>query len=169
MKRNYKSLLSIALVLVLVAITSLTFAYWDQLTGDGGGTVQIGEGKRIEVSAVVPVEEGRLIPADAVKGNNDKTSLTVSYNVSVTEFINGYDLDVIVNVTNDDTNVFKTTTTKTKTTDGYTVNIKFEFAKYAKSGVEGKDEITLAEYEKFANNPLAYTVDFEYLNTTVTP
>lgn len=103
MKRNYKSLLSIALVLLLVAVTSLTFAYWDQLTGEGTGSIDLGEGKTVTVSQEITAGEGKtLIPADALQGANDVTEIKYTYNVNIDQALDPNALDdyeLVVNLT----------------------------------------------------------------------
>ena len=153
MKKNYKSLLSIALVLLLVAITSLTFAYWDQLTGSKDGTVNIGEGKRVTITETLPVDaDETLVPNGVVKGTNDVYSITVKYNVAVTELVNGYHLDVTVATGNE--LLVATPTIGAFNNEVAEVVIVFTLDMPANE----------TEYNAVANQALSYTVTFDYNN-----
>lgn len=153
MKRNYKSLLSIALVLLLVAITSLTFAYWDELTGSKQGTIDIGEGKRVTITETLKVPESKkLIPATAlVVGDNDVQSITVKYNVAVTELVTGYHLDVTVTTGHELLIASKTISAFT----GKVAEVTIVFT------LQEPDATT---YAAVANKTLSYTVNFDYNN-----
>ncbi|MCK9471403.1 MAG: hypothetical protein WC006_06070 [Bacilli bacterium] len=88
MKKNYKSLLSIALVLLLVAVTALTFAYWDQLTGSSNGEITLGEGQTVTVSGSA-ISTKKLIPTSAVLGEGDTREIEVTYTVTLKKFNSG--------------------------------------------------------------------------------
>lgn len=93
MKRNYKSLLSIALVLLLVAITSLTFAFWDQLTESKSGSIDLGQGKTITVEDNLAAT-GNLVPTDVAMAAGDVDFIDVKYDVTVSAFDPTYELVV---------------------------------------------------------------------------
>lgn len=153
MKRNYKSLLSIALVLLLVAITSLTFAFWDQLTGSEEGTVNIGEGKRVTITETLAVDANqRLVPSGVVMGTSDVNSITVKYNVAVTELVTGYHLDV--SVTTGHALLIANTTIGEFVNEVAEVTIVFTLGMPADS----------TTYGQVANQPLTYTINFDYNN-----
>jgi len=81
MKR--RNLLSIALLLLLVAVTTLTFAYWDQLTANDDKDIEIGEGQTIVVNGVVD-SELKLIPTTAVLDPlTDVYEITVTYTITL--------------------------------------------------------------------------------------
>lgn len=82
-----KTLLSIALLLLLVLVTGASFAYWDQLQKtEADQTVALGEGSTVVVNAVATPEEGKkLVPANVMMGPNDVTSVTLTYNVHLTK------------------------------------------------------------------------------------
>lgn len=151
MKRNYKSLLSVALVLLLVTLATLTFAFWDQLTGNADGKVQIGEGKKITITETLS-PEGRLIPNGAAKGANDVYEVEVKYEVELTEFVEGFELVV----------------------EGATahelVNLEINHGQFTENTltVEVVATFTLdepaneAEYMEVAGKAITYSLTFEY-------
>lgn len=151
MKR--KNLLSIALVLLLVAITSLTFAYWDDLTGSKGGNVQVGEGKRITITDVVPTANQRLIPDGALKANEDDVyKISIQYKVEVTELVDNYELVVTATTTNGLVNVNVINPGFTKAKEQITVTLEFTLTM--------PDD--KAEYDSVAGKQVGYTVNFDY-------
>lgn len=97
-ERSFKKYLSIALVLLLLAVTSLTVAYWDDLTKSTSGTdeIEIGTRKTLTVTGSVDFGEKKLIPEGAAKGENDVYSLTTTYTVVVNEELEDYKLHVSV-------------------------------------------------------------------------
>ncbi len=82
-----KNLLSIALVLLLVAISTLTIAFWDQLTGSKSNTITVGVGKSVTITETVnPNTAGQvLIPEGALQGEKDVYFIKYSYVVEVNE------------------------------------------------------------------------------------
>lgn len=157
MKKNYKSLLSIALVLLLVAITSLTFAYWDQLTGEKDGGIDIGKGKSITISETVPTEE-KLIPSGALKATGETYLIEVTYEVSIPEYNENFKFQVEA-TTNDpllnvDVEFEQFSETKTQT-----VTLKFTLTE------PGNLEAYNALQTKAATG-LTYDVTFTYVYTT---
>lgn len=150
MKR--RNLLSIALVLLLLAVTALTFAYWDELTGNKDGTINIGEGKRIEITETLEApERKKLIPTGKIKGVNDVYKIEVKYNVSVTEVLTGFKLNVEVTEKHD------------------LLNADVIIGEFSEEGVaEVTITFTLNEpkdktaYDAIINQKLNYTVNFEY-------
>lgn len=57
MKRNYKSLLSVALVLLLVTLATLTFAFWDQLTGNADGKFKLVKVRKLQLQKLLVQKE----------------------------------------------------------------------------------------------------------------
>lgn len=98
MKR--KNILSIALVLLLIAITTLTFAYWDELFGEKENNFTIGEGKTITITETLNNSSGvTLIPSEALQGVNDVYEINFTYKVTVDQTLaanalNGYNFIV---------------------------------------------------------------------------
>ena len=154
MKKNYKSLLSIALVLLLVAVTALTFAYWDQLTQEDNGSINVGQGKRVTITETLPVDEDkRLVPADVVMGTNDVDSITVKYNVHITEFVGGYDLDITVTPSHE---LLKPDVTLGAFDENNVAEVTIVFTLEMPNSE--------AKYNEVANQALTYTVVFDYNN-----
>lgn len=98
MKKNLKSVLSIALVLLLIAVTGLTFAYWDRLTETKDNTIAVGQGKAIEVEVAVEATGGQLIPKGNVLGVGEVDEVVYKYNVRLDQEVQ-YPLNLFVDVT----------------------------------------------------------------------
>lgn len=98
MKKNLKSVLSIALVLLLIAVTGLTFAYWDRLTETKDNTIAVGQGKAIEVEVAVEATGGKLIPKGNVLGVGEVDEVVYKYNVRLDQEVQ-YPLNLFVDVT----------------------------------------------------------------------
>ncbi|MCK9471404.1 MAG: hypothetical protein WC006_06065 [Bacilli bacterium] len=81
MKLRTKNLLSVALIIMLIAITGLTYAYWDGLSNDAGSTIEIGVGSKITVEEKVYSEDGNLIPVGAILGTNEIEQVVKEYDV----------------------------------------------------------------------------------------
>lgn len=154
MKKNYKSLLSIALVLLLVAVTALTFAYWDQLTQEDNISINVGQGKRVTITETLQVDEDeRLVPVGVVMGTNDVDSITVKYNVHITEFVDGYDLDITVTPIHD---LLVPVVTLGEFDENNEAEVTITFTLEMPNNE--------AEYNAVANKTLTYTVKFDYNN-----
>ena len=98
MKKNLKSVLSIALVLLLIAVTGLTFAYWDRLTEKKDNTIAVGQGKAIEVEVAVEATGGQLIPKGNVLGVGEVDEVVYKYYVRLDQEVQ-YPLNLFVDVT----------------------------------------------------------------------
>jgi len=81
LKLRTKNLLSVALIIMLIAITGLTYAYWDGLSNDAGSTIEIGVGSKITVEEKVYSEDGNLIPVGAILGTNEIEQVVKEYDV----------------------------------------------------------------------------------------
>jgi len=66
---------------MLIAITGLTYAYWDGLSNDAGSTIEIGVGSKITVEEKVYSEDGNLIPVGAILGTNEIEQVVKEYDV----------------------------------------------------------------------------------------
>ena len=159
MKKNYKSLLSIALVLLLVAITSLTFAYWDQLTDTKDGGIDIGQGKSITIiSETVPTTK-KLIPSGALKASDETYLIEVTYEVSIPEFNSNFEFQVEAN-TNETLLVVDVEFVQfSETVKTQTVTLKFTLT-------EPTDQAAYDALQTKALAGLTYDVTFTYVNTT---
>lgn len=98
MKKNY---LVFVLVFLMIAVTGLSFAYWDSLSNSDSQTVDIGVGAEVTVSG--SIETGNLVPEGVLMGNGDVTSLTSTYTVVINKAPAApYNLEVeITTVTNE--------------------------------------------------------------------
>lgn len=150
--KKVRNLLSITLVLLLVTITSITFAYWDFLTSNKGGNIDLGEGKTITLTDN-QLAVGNLIPAGKAKTSEDVYFIDVKYDVNVSHFVEGFELVVTPQTSNEllvatvlsyeqfsESNLTKTVTIR------FTLN-------------EPVDE---QSYEALQANALSYSVNFAY-------
>lgn len=171
MKRNYRGILSIALVLLLVAITALTFAYWDDLTGGGNGTINIGEGKTVVVGKTVEVEENKtLIPLGALQGVNDVYEVVEEFDVNIDAelaegALAGYNFnvkvtDIELNGNANDVVVVKLVVNG-EAYDAVDVSVDALQANEVKVLVS-INEPTEAEYESVKQGKITYKIEFSY-------
>ena len=95
-KKKLKISIIISLVILMLGLTYTSFAFWDQLTKSDDITVNIGEGKKIDVSFVMAPEEGKtLIPVGAVLGPDDVSEVNVKIKVVLdNEVVNPLKLEV---------------------------------------------------------------------------
>jgi len=79
-----KKLITIVAILLLLGISSLSYSYWDSLQVKENVDLSIGKGTTLLVSVTENIPEGKsLIPADALQGVNDITSVTIKYSVKL--------------------------------------------------------------------------------------
>jgi hypothetical protein len=101
MKRNY---LIFGLVFLLIAVTGLSFAYWDTLMDTKSNTVVIGEGATVTATENVNSETYQLVPNGVMMGSGDVTSRTFTYNVVMSKVpANPYNLEVDVTAVTNET------------------------------------------------------------------
>lgn len=83
LKKN-KNLLSILFVILMIALTGVTFAYWDSLSDIDGVNLQISNGAKLTIKDSVNSDDGKsLIPIGAILGENDVDIITKVYNLSL--------------------------------------------------------------------------------------
>lgn len=153
MKKNYKNLLSIALVLLLVAVTSLTFAYWDQLTADKDGEITLGVGKTITIENN-QLPEGNLVPHGSVTVNGDVNEIVVKYNVTASHYLSENTFTVEV-TTNDPLLEAEVDTYGQFESGDLAKEITIRFTLTAPTDK--------AAYDALQEKELTYTVTFKYL------
>lgn len=101
MNKKSNILLSIALIIALIAITSLSFAYWDNLTKAQTYQVTMGEGTKVLTEAVATAPEGkRLVPRGSSVGIDEVEKVTLEYNVRLSKKIVGSGLKLLVSASN---------------------------------------------------------------------
>jgi len=171
MKKNYKSLLTIALVLLLVAVTALTFAYWDQLTGSEDSTIDLGEGKTVTVTEELSQEVNtKLIPAGALQGENDVYEINYEYTVNIDQelaedALYGYNLVVTLVSLDDETgliNIEIDGTTFTSETAEPSVSLTVERFNTVEVKVTLTEPGTEAEYNALqAQGQITFELKFE--------
>lgn len=106
-ERNYKKYLSIVLILLLIGITSLTFALWHKYSHDEGGDINIGDRNSITVVSEVPMTAGKLIPVGAELKDGDVYALEAEYKVTVEKFVEEYEFVVTAVILNDSTGILE--------------------------------------------------------------
>ena len=101
MNKKSNILLSIALIITLISITSISFAYWDNLSKAKNYQVTMGEGARVLTEAVATAPEGkRLVPRGCSVGIDEVDKVTLEYNVRLSKKILGPGLKLLVSASN---------------------------------------------------------------------
>ncbi|HHW99873.1 MAG TPA: hypothetical protein GX740_01035 [Acholeplasmataceae bacterium] len=176
MKR--KSVLSIAFVLLLIAMAALTFAFWDQLFTNDSGNIDVGVGKTIEITKTIVSGEGkRLVPVGALQGEHDVYHIEEEFTITFSEklandALNNYQLIVsLENVrTADEVDVdtygliiFEIAGKELRITDEVkTVSIPAEEINKVNLKITLENPKTEDEYNAIAGKTIKYTLSFEY-------
>ena len=85
MKVRTKNLLLIVFVLMLIATTGITFAYWDNLNSKDSSVLEIGEGTKVLIHDVFDSDGKMLVPLGALMGINDVDKIVKEYEVELTK------------------------------------------------------------------------------------
>lgn len=95
-----KKLIAVILVAILMAGTSVAYAWWDNLSNTQEQTIQIGEGVSISVQAVAKAEKGKvLVPQGVVLKENDINQIDLTYIVQLDSAVQN-DLTLVVKSSN---------------------------------------------------------------------
>jgi len=79
-----KKIIITATLIILIGITSLCYSYWDTLQNKEIINIPIGKATTLLVSITDNVPEGKtLIPADAIQGINNVSSVDLKYSVKL--------------------------------------------------------------------------------------
>lgn len=161
MKKNLKSVLSIALVLLLIAVTGLTFAYWDKLTKDENPTIDLGQGKEIVVDVIVGSTEDKLIPTGMVLGTGEVDEVVFTYNVRLDQEVKE-DLNLTVKESN-----VKIGVSEDEAINGLVnIDIALEASTINNTNILVTVTVTLDEpitepqYNAVINQPITFTLTF---------
>lgn len=150
-ERSFKKYLSIALVLLLLAITSLTVAYWDKLTDTREDEIVLGERKSLTVTELVNIADKHLVPEGNALADGEVHKIEFDYKVTINKAVPNYKLYVAASINDPllkismgawDANLLEQTITFT---------IAFD--------AEPADE---AAYDDLMAKTLKYTIVFEY-------
>lgn len=92
-----KRLMVVLILMLMVASSTIAFAWWDNLSQTDDQTILIGQGVTLEVDTVVTVPEGKvLVPKGIVMKVGDVDLIELTYNVKLDyEVIENLDLSVI--------------------------------------------------------------------------
>jgi hypothetical protein len=92
-----KKIFAVILLAILMAGSSMAYAWWDQLSQDQTETLQIGEGVTLTVNAVATAPADKvLVPVGAILKTNDVNQIDLTYNVKLDQSItNDLDLSVV--------------------------------------------------------------------------
>lgn len=85
MKVRTKNLLLIVFVLMLIATTGITFAYWDDLNSKDSSVLEIGVGTKVLIHDVFNSDDKMLVPLGALMGINDVDKIVKEYEVELTK------------------------------------------------------------------------------------
>ncbi len=91
-----KRLMVVLILMLMVASSTIAFAWWDNLSQTDDQTLLIGQGVTLEVDTVVTVPEGKvLVPKGIVTKVGDVDLIELTYNVKLDyEVIENLDLSV---------------------------------------------------------------------------
>ncbi len=91
-----KRLMVVLILMLMVASSTIAFAWWDNLSQTDDQTLLIGQGVTLEVDTVVTVPEGKvLVPKGIVMKVGDVDLIELTYNVKLDyEVIENLDLSV---------------------------------------------------------------------------
>lgn len=92
-----RTLLIVALLLLLLGSTIGAYAYWDNLTASQVETITIGEGTTLTVTADAVAPAGKaLVPVGVILKSNDVESIELTYNVKLDQtVVTDLDLSVV--------------------------------------------------------------------------
>lgn len=88
-KNYFKRFWPVILVIVFLITATLTYAYWDSLTGDEPGDIIIGEGVTLKVEGELFGDSGNLVPEGSVLKDGDVEELVFNYTVKLDKEITG--------------------------------------------------------------------------------
>lgn len=95
-----RKIIVVVLIAILLAGTSVAYAWWDNQSQTHTETIQIGEGVTLTVNAVVTTPENKvLVPLGVTLKENDVNQIDLSYNVKLDSTIQN-DLNLIVESSN---------------------------------------------------------------------
>ena len=156
-----KRLMVVLILMLIVASSTIAFAWWDNLSQTDEQTLLIGQGVTLEVDAVVTAPEGKvLVPKGIVMKVGDVDLVELTYNVKLDyEVIEDLDLSVIAkNILIGDSD---------KNSDLDNIDIVLNQEQVNSEDVFVKVYISLdmpeseAQYNEIINQKITFTLDFE--------
>jgi hypothetical protein len=157
-----KSLLvsALAIFMLIIGLTTYSFAYWDSLSTRQTPTIDLGEGTTLVVSATATVPNGKtLVPTSVILGANDVKEIVLNYDVVLSKkAYNDLTLSVMatnVTIGNDETyanlvNITINPTTTNINNDKINVTVVITLS-------EPEDEVA---YLAIKNQPIKFDLNF---------